>query len=58
MKLKTLKDLKGISFNGREKQVENYLKDLLKAEAVKWRKHFKIMDERVFDEFFNLTEEN
>ena len=49
-KLKTVKEL------GND---ENWIGRLiLKKEAVKWRKHFMIMDERVFDEFFNITEED
>ena len=47
--LKTLKDLE--LHDERDKWI-------IREKAVKWRKHFFIMDERVFDEFFNITVED
>jgi len=38
MKLKTIQDIEGIALSPREKQVENYLKEQIKIEAIKWVK--------------------
>jgi len=36
--LKTIQDIEGIALSPREKQVENYLKEQIKLEAIKWVK--------------------
>ena len=63
---KTLKDIKLVGSDGVED--EGYVKELLRAEAVKWYKKIKRFEVEDFDKntgtlkfikhFFNLTEED
>ena len=62
MKLKTIRDIEGITLSPREKQVENYLKEQIKIEAIKWVRFLnKLSPEDQYiimwiEHFFNLTE--
>jgi len=54
IELKTLKDLEKLANNNSEK----FLFSCIKAEAIKWAKHFGYTENHTFCKFHNITEED